>query len=167
MTTIRSPRSDRLQSGLDRAGGALLRYSLVLILAWIGALKFTEFEARGIEPLVVSSPFMSWVYDVFSVTTFSALLGVLEIAAAALIAVKPWWPTFSMAGSVVAVGLFTATLSFLITTPGVFEASAGGFPVLSSTGQFLIKDVALLGISVWTLADSYRALQSRRATIGP
>ena len=167
MTTIRSPRSDRLQSGLDRAGGALLRYSLVLILAWIGALKFTEFEARGIEPLVASSPFMSWVYDVFSVTTFSALLGVLEIAAAALIAVKPWWPTFSMAGSVVAVGLFTATLSFLITTPGVFEASAGGFPVLSSTGQFLIKDVALLGISVWTLADSYRALQSRRATIGP
>ena len=42
---------------------------------------------------------MSWVYDVFSVTTFSALLGVLEIAAAALIAVKTWWPTFSMAGS--------------------------------------------------------------------
>ena len=82
MTTIRSPRSDRLQSGLDRAGSALLRYSLVLILAWIGALKFTEFEARGIEPLVASSPFMSWVYDVFSVTTFSALLGALEIAAA-------------------------------------------------------------------------------------
>lgn len=40
--------------------------------------------------------------------------------------------------------------------PGVFEASEGGFPMLSSTGQFLIKDAALLGISVWTLADAMR-----------
>jgi len=36
----------------------------------------------------------------------------------------------------------------------VFESAAGGFPVLSSTGQFLIKDVALLGISAWTLVDA-------------
>ena len=28
--------------------------------------------------------------------------------------------------------------------------------MLSSTGQFLIKDVALLGISAWTLADALR-----------
>ena len=165
MTTTRNPSTDRLQTGLDRAAGILLRYALVVILAWIGALKFTAFEARGIEPLVANSPFMGWVYDIVSVTAFSALLGVVEIATAALLAVKPWWPKASLVGSVFAIGLFVATLSFLITTPGVFEASAGGFPVLSSTGQFLIKDVALLGISVWTLADSHRALQSRRATI--
>ena len=167
MTTTRTPHTDRLQTGLDRTAGTLLRYALVVILAWIGALKFTAFEAQGIQPLVANSPFMGWVYDIVSVTTFSALLGVVEIATAVLIAVKPWWPRVSIAGSVVAIGLFVATLSFLVTTPGVFEASAGGFPVLSSTGQFLIKDVALLGISVWTLADSHRALQSRRATIWP
>ncbi|PRC45678.1 hypothetical protein C6A85_93935 [Mycobacterium sp. ITM-2017-0098] len=126
-------------------------------MAWIGALKFTEYEANGIAPLVSESPFMSWVYDVFSVTTFSALLGVLELVAALLIAVKPWRPMLSVAGSVIAIGLFTATLSFLFTTPGVFEASAGGFPILSSTGQFLIKDVALLGIAAWTLTDAIRS----------
>jgi reactive chlorine resistance protein C len=57
-----------------------------------------------------------------------------------------------------AVMLFLATISFLFTTPGVGEASAGGFPVLSDTGGFLIKDVALLGIAVWTIADCVRAI---------
>ena len=56
-----------------------------------------------------------------------------------------------------AIGLFVVTFTFLFSTPGVFEASEGGFPILSSTGQFLIKDVALLGISVWTLTDALRA----------
>ncbi|ABM11621.1 protein of unknown function DUF417 [Mycolicibacterium vanbaalenii PYR-1] len=159
MTTLsRHTVVDRLPvSRLESAGGALARYGLVVVIAWIGALKFTEYEANGIAPLVSESPFMSWAYDIFSVTTFSALLGVLELTAALLIAVKPWWPKLSIIGSVIAVGLFVATLSFLVTTPGVFEASAGGFPVLSSTGQFLVKDVALLGISVWTLADAIRS----------
>ncbi len=103
---------------------------------------------------------MSWMYDVFSVTTFSALLGVLEVGAAVLLAVKPWAPRLSAAGSVIAIGLFVATITFLFTTPGVFEASQGGFPMLSTSGQFLIKDVALLGVSVWTLADALRSVRA-------
>ena len=142
---------------LESVSAALARYGLVVVIAWIGALKFTEYEARGIAPLVSESPLMSWVYDFLPVTTFSALLGVLELATALLIAVKPWWPGLSTVGSAIAVGLFTTTLSFMFTTPGVFEASAGGFPVLSSTGQFLIKDVALLGIAAWTLTDAIRS----------
>ena len=141
-------------STFERFGGNLARYGLVVVIAWIGALKFTAYEAQGIQPLVANSPLMSWLYDVFSVNTFSALLGVIELATAALLAVKPWWPKVSIAGSVLAIGLFLATLSFLVTTPGVFEASVGGFPILSSTGQFLIKDVALLGVSAWTLGDA-------------
>jgi Protein of unknown function, DUF417 len=64
-------------------------------------------------------------------------------------------------GSVLAIGLFLATITFLFTTAGVGEATAGGFPVLSSTGQFLVKDVALVGLSAWTLADSHRAVAQR------
>jgi reactive chlorine resistance protein C len=92
-----------------------------------------------------------------SVTTFSTLLGIVEMSAAVLLAVKPWWPRLSAVGSVIAVGLFVATISFMFTTPGVGEESAGGFPLLSMTGEFLIKDVALLGIAVWTLADALTA----------
>jgi uncharacterized membrane protein YkgB len=133
------------------------------VLVWYGGLKFMNYEAQGIQPLVSESPFMSWLYDIFSVYTFSALLGVFEIAAAVLLAVKPWWPKVSIFGSLLAIALFVATISFMFTTPGVFEASQGGFPALSLNGGFLMKDIALLGISVWTLADALRATRSTLA----
>jgi uncharacterized membrane protein YkgB len=140
-----------------RVGGVLARYGLVVVIGWIGLLKFASYESQGIQPLVANSPFMSWVYEVFSVTTLSTLLGVVEVGTAVLLAVKPWWPKLSAVGSVIAVGLFLATISFLFSTPGIGEEAAGGFPLLSMTGQFLIKDVALLGIAVWTLTDALRA----------
>ena len=152
-------RTERVVSSL---GAVLGRYGLVVVIGWIGLLKFTTYEAMGIQPLVASSPLMSWLYNIFSVTTFSILLGVLEVATAILLAAKPWWPRLSAVGSVIAVGLFVATISLLFTTPGVGEASAGGFPVLSATGEFLIKDVALLGLSVWTLADALAAARGDR-----
>jgi reactive chlorine resistance protein C len=148
---------------LTRVGGLLARYGLAVVIGWIGLLKFTSYEAEGIQPLVANSPFMSWIYDVMSVTTFSTLLGVVEVSAAVLLIVKPWWPRLSVVGSLIAVGLFVATISFLFTTPGVGEASAGGFPVLSMTGEFLIKDVALLGIAAWTLADALNAARVARS----
>jgi uncharacterized membrane protein YkgB len=158
------PRTDSIAVNfpIAVAAGLLARYGLALVIGWIGALKFTSYEAQGIQPLVANSPFMSWLYDIFTVNTFSALLGVVEITTAVLLCVKPWWPRISMVGSVMAIGLFLGTLSFLFTTPGVGEASAGGFPVLSANpGQFLIKDVALLGLAAWTFADAMAAARRR------
>ncbi|MEX7471323.1 MULTISPECIES: YkgB family protein [Mycobacteriaceae] len=137
-----------------------MRYALVFVIAWIGALKFTTYEANAIQPLVASSPLMSWVYDIFSVTTFSAVLGVVELATAALIAVKPWAPRASIVGSVMAIGMFVVTLSFMFTTPGVMALEAGGFPVLSMVGNFLVKDVVLLAVALWTLGDAVRTLRA-------
>jgi uncharacterized membrane protein YkgB len=45
----------------------------------------------------------------------------------------------------------------MVTTPGIGEASAGGFPVLSANGEFLMKDIAILGLALWLLADSIDA----------
>ena len=149
--------SSTTEAMVSRIAGHLARYGLVIVIGWIGLLKFTSYEAQGIQPLVAHSPFMSWLYDIFSVTTFSSLLGVLEVGTAVLLAVKPWWPKVSAVGSLIAVGLFVATISFLFTTPGIGESAAGGFPALSMTGQFLIKDVALLGLAAWTLADALGA----------
>ena len=141
-------------------GGLLARYGLVIVIAWYGGLKFMNYEAQGIQPLVSASPFMGWLYDIFSVYAFSALLGVFELAAAALLAVKPWWPRVSLFGSLFATMLFLATISFMVTTPGVFDASQGGFPASSLEGGFLMKDIALLGISVWTLTDALHTSRS-------
>ena len=69
---------------IDTAAGLVVRYGLAIVLVWYGGLKFMNYEAEGIVPLVSESPLMSWVYEIFSVHTFSALLGVFEIAAARL-----------------------------------------------------------------------------------
>jgi len=150
-------------STIDSIASILGRYGLVLVIGWIGALKFANFEAHQIQPLVANSPFMGWLYAIFPVYTFSALLGVFELGAAVLIAIKPLSPKLSIAGSLLAIVLFVATVSFLFTTPGVGELAGGGFPALSLTGEFLLKDVPLLGLSFWTLGDSIRAARLRAA----
>jgi len=142
---------------LEAVGQAIVRYGLVLVLGWIGALKFTAYEAAGIQPLVANSPLMSWMYGFLSVQGFSNLLGTVEIAVAAMIALRPVSPRIAAVGSAMAVMMFLTTLSFLLSTPG-WEASLGGFPALSVVpGQFLLKDVVLLGAAVWSLGEALTA----------
>ncbi|MEB4211253.1 YkgB family protein [Mycobacterium sp. 94-17] len=144
---------------LARWGQLFARYGLVVVLAWIGVGKYVKMEARV---LIEHSPLMSWVYNVFSVTFVARGLGTMEIVAALLIALRPLWPLVSAAGSALAVVLFLGTLSFLFTTPGVVVTFAHAFPVLSSLpGQFLLKDLVLLGVALWTLGDSLTAAHSR------
>lgn len=147
------PLAHRLQT----TGTHVTRYGLVVVLLWIGGMKFTAYEAEGIRPLVANSPLMGWVYNVMSVTAFSSLLGVVEIAVGVLIALRPVWPVVSAAGSALAVGMFLTTLSFLVTTPG-WEPSLGGFPAVSAMpGQFVLKDTVLLGAALWTAGEALAA----------
>lgn len=134
-----------------------LRYGLVLILLWIGGMKFTAYEAEGIRPFVENSPFFAWTYPVFGVQGMSNILGATEILVGLLIAARPWLPRASAVGSLLAVGMFLGTLSFLVTTPGTWVGDLGGFPAISVLGQFLIKDVALLAISFWSFGEAVRA----------
>src|SRR5262245_36556176 len=143
---------------VEAIGRELARYGLVVVVGWIGFMKFTAYEAEGISTYVANSPLMSWVYGFMSHRGFSAVLGVVELTIAILIAARPLLPRASALGSALAVGMFLTTLSFLFTTPGVWEPSAGGFPALSGfPGQFLIKDLALLGISLWSFGESWKA----------
>jgi uncharacterized membrane protein YkgB len=142
------------------AGRQLVRYGLVVVIAWIGALKYSAYEAAAIHPLIANSPLMSWFYNILTVRALAAALGTLEIIAAVLIALRVVSPRVSAVGSAMAIVLFLGTLSFLFTTPGV--TAGGGFPVLSVLpGQFLLKDLVLLGASLWTLGDSLAAIRSR------
>ncbi|GAA4537239.1 DUF417 family protein [Mycobacterium paraffinicum] len=146
---------------LTRSGQLIGRYGLVIVLAWIGFGKYVKMESRV---LIEHSPLMSWIYQVFSVATVARGLGTMEIVAALLIAVRPVWPRASAAGSALAVVLFLGTLSFLFTTPGVVATHAGGLPVLSALpGQFLLKDLVLIGVAVWSLGD---ALSAGRSHVG-
>jgi reactive chlorine resistance protein C len=161
-----SATANELSSTRTTATAALVaRYGLVVVIGWIGAMKFTYYESHGISPLIAHSPFMSWVYNVMSVSAFGRLLGLFELLTAALLGLKPWFPKVSIIGGLLASLLFVNTLSFMITTPGIGEASAGGFPVLSADGQFLVKDIALLGLSLWLVADAAEAVRRRAISL--
>jgi reactive chlorine resistance protein C len=141
---------------LEALGLNVARYALVLVLVWIGAMKFTAYEAGAIQPLVANSPLMSWLYAIFSVQATSTLIGVAEIAAGVLIALRPWSAPAAVVGSLMASATFVITLTFLFSTPG-WEPSLGGFPALSvAPGQFILKDAVLLGAAIWSLGEALR-----------
>jgi uncharacterized membrane protein YkgB len=141
---------------LERLGIHVSRYGLVLTLLLIGVLKFTAGEAKGIQPLVANSPLMFWLYRIFSIQAVSNLIGAIEIAVALLIALRPMSARLSFIGSIGAIVTFVLTVSFLFSTPAAFQFSHG-FPLLGDAGQFLIKDLVLLGASIWTAAEARKA----------
>ena len=108
-----------------RLGQMVSQYGLVVVLAWIGFGKYVKMESRV---LIEHSPLMSWIYHFLSVSAVAAALGTMEIIAAVLIALRPFWPTVSAIGSALAIILFLGTLSFLFTTPGIIATHAGPIP---------------------------------------
>jgi reactive chlorine resistance protein C len=143
---------------IENVGKEIVRWGVVVVLAWIGGMKFTAYEAMGIQPLVAHSPLVGWMYDFLSVRSFSTMLGFIEIGTAVLISLRSVSPKASAIGSVLAMGLFATTLSFLVSTPG-WEPTLGGFPALSAMpGQFLLKDIVLFGAAVWCLGESLKSI---------
>ncbi len=78
-----------------------------------------------------------------------------------VIAAKPLAARASVLGGLGAVGMFATTLSFLLTTPGVWQEDHGA-PKLSMVGQFLIKDSVFLGAALLASAESLRAARAGR-----
>ncbi len=135
-----------------------MRAAIVIVLAWVGAMKFTAYEAGAIEGLVASSPFTSWLYSVFSVQGASNLIGTVEIATAAVLVAGVWSARASVIGAAAAAGTFLLTSSFLLSAP-VWEKTLGGFPFLSVVpGQFLLKDLVLLAAALFLLGRSLQRI---------
>ncbi len=157
-TNLRETREGKLEI----IGTYVLRYGLVIILIWVGLLKFSPYEAEGIKPLVENSIFLSWVYNVMSVQVFAKVLGVIEIILAILIATRQFSPKLSAIGSMGVIFMALVTLSFLLTTPGVWQPELG-FPFLSPMpGQFLAKDLLLLGTGIYTAGEALVASQNTK-----
>lgn len=181
-------------ASLDRAGMVMLRLALVIVLVWIGGLKFADYEADSIVPLVANSPAMSFFYShpapVYhqymnkegevvpahhewhlsnGTYRFSHGLGCLILLIGFLIALHKPFPQVAAVGSALLILMACTTLSFLITTPEAWVPALGsntqGFPYLSGVGRLIIKDSIMLGAAVVTLADSARAYLARRPRV--
>src|SRR5438309_3891658 len=134
---------------------AVLRWALVIIFIWFGAMKFTAYEANGIAPFIVNSPIMSWLHTLLGVQGASNVIGVLELSTAVALILGAFRPIFSALGAAMSTATYLITLTFFLSTPGVAEATAGGFPAISAApGQFLLKDLVLLAASLSLLFAS-------------
>lgn len=136
---------------------ALLRWALVVIFLWFGGMKFTAYEAEGIAPFIAHSPLMSWLHILFGIRGASYVIGVLELSTAAALIAGAINPVFSALGAAMSTITYLITITFFISTPGVAEPTAGGFPAISAApGQFLLKDLVLLAASLCLLSASVR-----------
>ncbi|MGU5709118.1 DUF417 family protein, partial [Aeromonas hydrophila] len=57
----------------------LLRWALVIVFLWFGAMKFTAYEAYGIAPFIEHSPIMNWL-GMFGTQGQSYFIGVIELS---------------------------------------------------------------------------------------
>jgi uncharacterized membrane protein YkgB len=142
-----------LQAPLTSAGRLIALLGVILVLLMIGGLKFTQIEIDGLKPLISGTPWLAWMYPVFGEAGASYLLGVVEIATALLLCAAPWSARAGVAGGALGTLTFFVTTSLLLPLP-VWEEGSGGFPALNELGYFLIKDIALLGISLVVLGES-------------
>lgn len=137
-------------------GQAVMWAGLVLVLGWIGAMKFTATEAAGIAPLVDSHLAFYRLPDFLGERGTSYLVGAIELVTVAALA-GYWFSTrLYRFGLVMAAITFLLTLSFLITFGGSWETGLGGFPALAPAGHFLLKDLPLLAACLALLAETGR-----------
>lgn len=147
----------------DRSASKFYTIALAIIFIWFGGIKFTAGGAMAIEGLVKNSPILSWVYSVFSVQAFAAVLGALEIVIGILLIVGIQNLRVRAVAGLAAVVTFLITLSFMFSTPGVVPEGAS-FPMLSGMpGEFLLKDLVLLAVSWAIFVSGKHALSAERA----
>ncbi|WP_417331151.1 DUF417 family protein [Halomonas cupida] len=137
-----SPSAGSPSSGLQSTALIVVLAGLLLVMVWIGGMKFTAVEANGIERLLRSSPFMAWIYEVFSIRGGANLIGTVELLGALGLLFWRRQQMLFMAGALVNIATYTTTQTFLVTLPAWHEQ--WGFPALGSTGEFILKDLALL-----------------------
>lgn len=110
---------------------------IAIVYLWIGGMKFTLIEAQGIEPLVASSPFLSWLYTFFDLQTASNLIGLFDLAITALLGLSLYLKRFIVPALIAASSVFIVTQTFFITWNNALSTDT----IISGGGQFLIKDI--------------------------
>ncbi|WP_302014114.1 DUF417 family protein [uncultured Akkermansia sp.] len=123
---------------------------IVVIMLWIGFFKFTPTEAAGIRPYVENHFLLYWLYNILNVQQVSDLFGIIEIITGLLLLISLKYDKIRPVASLCLVVTFLITLSFLLTTPGLWKIVDG----MPSTDFFILKDIPLLGLGLMYLVPS-------------
>jgi uncharacterized membrane protein YkgB len=129
----------------------LVRASMILIFAFFGYSKWFPYEQQALIPLISHGPLTSWMYPVFGIHGTGRFLGTSEWLFGTLLFLGFWNKKLGVLGALGACGSFVATTTIIPFLPNAWEASAGGFPAMTNTVAFLMKDVVLFAASFYLL----------------
>ena len=129
----------------------LLRGVMVVIYLLFGYQKWFEYEAQALIPYFTHGPLIFWMYPVFGMRGATYFLGASEWLFGALLLAGFWNKKLGILGALGSCFSFLATSTIIPFMPDGWAASAGGFPAMTERVAFLMKDLVLLGVSVYLL----------------
>jgi reactive chlorine resistance protein C len=140
----------------------VISLGMIVMLLWAGAFKMTAPGAEGIVPLVMHSPFMSWLFKLFGPYVGGDIIGLTEWTGAILFIVGYRWPKAGIVGAIITTFMFFTTSTMLITTPGD-TIVVHGMHYMNNLGLFLFKDIISFGASFYLItAYGKKAMASER-----
>ena len=129
----------------------LLRALMVIICLFFGYQKWFDYEAQALVPYISHGPLIFWLYPVFGIRGATYFLGGSEWLFGALLLAGFWNKKLGILGALGLCFSMIATSTIIPFIPGGWAASAGGFPAMTERVAFLMKDLVLLGVSVYLL----------------
>lgn len=140
-----------------------VRASMVIIFLFFGYQKWFDYEAQALIPYISHGPLIFWMYPVFGIRGACWFLGVAEWFFGALLFAGFWNKKLGILGALGSVFSFISTITIIPFIPNAWAPSAGGFPAMTETSAFLMKDLVLLAVSVYLLRqDVVRVSQSEK-----
>lgn len=142
-----------------------IRASMVIIFLFFGYQKWFNYEAQALIPYISNGPLIFWMYPVFGIRGACWFLGVAEWVFGALLFAGFWNKKLGILGALGGIGSFVSTFTIIPFMPNGWAPSAGGFPAMTETVAFLMKDLVLLAVSFYLLRqDVLRVAQSTEAS---
>jgi uncharacterized membrane protein YkgB len=128
-----------------------IRASMVIIFLFFGYQKWFDYEAQALIPYISHGPLIFWMYPVFGIRGATYFLGVAEWVFGALLFAGFWNKRLGILGALGSCFSFLSTITIIPFIPNGWAPSAGGFPAMTETVAFLLKDLVLLAVSVYLL----------------
>jgi uncharacterized membrane protein YkgB len=142
-----------------------VRASMVIIFLFFGYQKWFDYEAQALIPYISHGPLIFWMYPVFGIRGACWFLGVAEWFFGALLFAGFWNKKLGILGALGSVFSFISTVTIIPFIPNGWAQSAGGFPAMTETVAFLLKDLVLLAVSFYLLRqDVTRVAQSTQSS---
>jgi uncharacterized membrane protein YkgB len=128
-----------------------IRASMVIIFLFFGYQKWFDYEAQALIPYISHGPLIFWMYPVFGIRGATYFLGVAEWVFGALLFAGFWNKRLGILAALGSCFSFLSTITIIPFIPNGWAPSAGGFPAMTETVAFLLKDLVLLAVSVYLL----------------